>query len=52
MQAAPDDCYVLGSYASFLWDAEEDDDDKEATAAGPHKDGTVARESPALVPAC
>ncbi|EMS54636.1 hypothetical protein TRIUR3_19980 [Triticum urartu] len=25
VQAAPDDCYVLGSYAGFLWDAEEED---------------------------
>ncbi|GJM91571.1 hypothetical protein PR202_ga07954 [Eleusine coracana subsp. coracana] len=50
VQAAPDDCYVLGSYASFLWDAE--DDDEEAAPADQQKQGTVTRESPALVPAC
>jgi hypothetical protein len=36
--------YVLGSYASFLWDADEDDDEEANTA--------VASGSPALVPAC
>ena len=36
--------YVLGSYASFLWDAEEEDDEEASTA--------VACGSPALVPAC
>jgi hypothetical protein len=45
VQAAPDDCYVLGSYASFLWDAEEDDEQDL------QKDGASASGSLALVPA-
>ncbi|OWM86715.1 hypothetical protein CDL15_Pgr015751 [Punica granatum] len=29
LQSSPDDCYVLASYARFLWDSREDDDDEE-----------------------
>lgn len=26
MKAAPDDCYVLSSYAHFLWNSEEEEE--------------------------
>ncbi|KAM6583449.1 hypothetical protein CsatB_010451 [Cannabis sativa] len=29
VKASPDDCFVLASYARFLWDYEEDDDEEE-----------------------
>ncbi|MBA0597449.1 hypothetical protein Gorai_007253 [Gossypium raimondii] len=29
VKSAPDDCFVLASYARFLWDAEEEDDEEE-----------------------
>ncbi|KAF7814373.1 TPR repeat protein [Senna tora] len=28
LQTSPNDCYVLGSYAKFLWEAEEDEEVK------------------------
>lgn len=30
VKAAPDDCYVLASYAHFLWDADEEDEAEES----------------------
>ncbi|KAK4798823.1 hypothetical protein SAY86_031149 [Trapa natans] len=29
LQSSPDDCYVLASYARFLWDSGEDDEDED-----------------------
>ena len=46
---------MLGSYASFLWDAEEDDDDEAAPAAttpAAVAAPTAPCDSPALVAAC
>lgn len=49
---------MLGSYASFLWDAEEDEDVGEvatpAAAVVKEETSTVVAscDSPALVPAC
>jgi hypothetical protein len=46
--------YVLGSYASFLWDAEEDGEEAPAPAATTEISTVVPAscDSPALVPAC
>lgn len=29
VKSSPDDCYVLASYAKFLWDAEEEEEEEE-----------------------
>ncbi|KAA8525465.1 hypothetical protein F0562_007320 [Nyssa sinensis] len=37
VQAAPQDCYVLASYARFLWDAEDEDEGKEKDEKQQHE---------------
>ncbi|MFS7982169.1 hypothetical protein Hanom_Chr10g00959611 [Helianthus anomalus] len=29
VQASPDDCYVMASYARFLWDADDEEEEEE-----------------------
>ncbi|CAA6669650.1 unnamed protein product [Spirodela intermedia] len=35
VEASPDDCYVMGSYAHFLWDADEAGEEEEDVRAAP-----------------
>lgn len=41
--------YVLGSYASFLWDAEDEEEEEEEAGT---RAAVASCDSPALVPAC
>ena len=50
VSASPDDCMVLGSFASFMWEAEEDEDEDDNEEIN-IDDGTQASSVPALVPA-